>query len=214
MIRYVLCVLLSVSSAFGGLDWQNEKVELKVHPTQTGTEAVYRFRNAGGNRISISSVLSNCGCINAKPTKPYYDAGAEGELVLMVDLRNRAGELRKLVKVKTSDGKVSTLTVVVDIPRAYAIDTPLIRWNKGDQAKEKTVRLTNPNTTPIRLLSITSSHDAMPAELIAIREGFEYDVRIHRKASGPNLRSVIRIVTEPPPGERKSKMIRLYAIAP
>lgn len=215
MMRLLLCFLLMSSSAvFGGIQWRQKEIRLQVHPTQIMTEAVFRFSNTGDKPASLSDVVITCGCMNAKPTKSSYAPGEEGELVIMIDLRNREGELRKMVQVRTSDGEESVLAVVVDIPRAYVVSTPLVRWGKGDAATEKTVHLTNPNTMPIALQSITSSNEAMPAELKTIREGFEYKVVIHRKTTDPNVRSVIRISAEPPPGEKESKTIKLYAVAP
>ena len=119
-----------------------------------------------------------------------------------------------VVKVGTSEGEETILTVVVDVPRAYVISKPLLRWSKGEGAAEKKAHLTNPNAMPIRLHSITSSHDALPAELRTIREGYEYEVVIRRCTEETNLRSVIRIATDPPPGETESKTLNLYAVAP
>ena len=196
------------------MEWRQQEARLQVHPTQVAAEADFVFANTGDGPVSFTDVAISCGCMNAKPLKPAYAPGEEGRLTIMIDLRNRDGELRKSVRIRTSEGNESTLSVLVDIPRAYAIDKPLLRWSKGEGATEKKARLTNPNAMPIRLHSITSSHSALPAELRTIREGFEYEVVIRRASDEADLRSVIRIATEPPPGETQSKTLRLYAVAP
>jgi hypothetical protein len=73
--------------------------------------------------------------------------------------------------------------------------------------------LRNPNAIPIKLLSVSSSNELLPAELKTIREGFEYEVVVLRKPGAVNARAVIRIRTEPPPGLTESKSIKLYVSA-
>jgi hypothetical protein len=214
MIRILLPVLLMSTAAFGGIAWQQDTIRLKAHPAQVATEAVFHFSNTGDEAVSIDDVIVTCGCMNAKPTQPSYAPGEAGSLRIMMDLRNREGKLHKTLRVKTSNGRERVLTVKVDIPSAYLIDTRIISWAKGDASKEKTIRLTNPNTMPIALRSITSSHDGLSAELKAVREGFEYTVVVRRTTEERLLRSVIRIALEPPPGETNAKTINLYAVVP
>ena len=213
-MRLLLGTLLLAGAAFGGIDWRQTAVELRVHPAQIQTEAFFHFTNTAEQPIRFTDITVNCGCMASRPVQPSYAPGEEGSLVIRVDLRNREGKLDKIVQVKMSDGEEIRLNVLVDIPKAYHISSPLVRWNREDAEQPKTIHLRNPNTIPVRLLSITSSHEALPAELITIREGFEYDVVVTPDPSAKNARAVIRMVTEPPPGEQESKTIKLYAVLP
>ena len=105
------------------------------------------------------------------------------------------------------------MTVLADIPRAFTLKSPLLNWDKGDASPEKRVTLHNPNAVPVKLLSITSSNELLPAEIKTIREGFEYEVVVLRKPGAVNARAVLRIRTEPPPGLAESKLIKLYVSA-
>jgi hypothetical protein len=87
----------------------------------------------------------------------------------------------------------------------------MVFWRTGEDEETKTVKLSNAGTQPIRLLSIASSNEKLPAELRTIHDGFEYEVVVHRRAAARGSRSVIRIATEPPPGQTESKTIKLYA---
>lgn len=214
MRSFILTVLLYSGTVFGGIEWKQETVELQVHPTQVTAEAVFHFSNTGTQPLRFSNIVPTCGCMTGRPEKSSYAPGEEGTFPVRIDLRNREGKFRKTVWVQTSDESGITLTVAIDIPTAYLIDTRMVRWEKGDDATQKTARLHNPNTVPIRLLSISSSHPSLPVELITIREGFEYEVVVSRKPDADNARSVIRISTAPPPGEEQSKTVKIYAFAP
>lgn len=211
MIRIIACMVLLSGPVFAGIEWKQNEVRLQVHPTQVAAAAVFTFANTGDGPVSISDVVITCGCLSAQPLKPSYAPGEEGSLTIMVDLRNREGELRKTVVAKTDAGTEQALTIVVDIPKAYEIDKPLMFWEEGNGMEDKTAHLVNPNAMAIKLHSITSSNELLPAELKTIREGFEYEVVVHRATDKADVRSVIRIATEPPPGEEEAKIIKLYA---
>lgn len=210
---WFLCALMVSVSAAAGLEWKQKEVTLQVHPTQISAEAAFRFSNTGNAPVSIADISINCGCLSTKPTRPSYAPGEEGTLTVMVNLQGRTGPFRKVVKVKGSDGEEHVLAVVAEIPRAYSIAPIMMKWVKGNAAETKTARLTNPNREPIRIHSVTSSHKSLPAELKTIREGFEYEVIVTRLPEAINARSVVRIQTEPPPGQKKSKTLKFYVHA-
>ncbi len=213
MRKFLLCAWMISVMAVAEIKWEQVEVVIPVHPTQIAAEAVFHFTNTGDDPVSISDVVINCGCLSAKPTKPSYAPGEEGTLTIGLNLQGRGGQLRKTVMVRTGDGGEQVLTLVADIPKAYEISSPLVQWNREDSSGGKTIHLHNPNAMPIRLLSITSSHAALPAELKTIRDGFEYEVVVTRRPEVKNARSVIRIATEPPPGLTESKTLKLYAYA-
>ncbi len=214
MIKCLLCVWLAAVTAGAQIEWMQDNVSLQVHPVQLKAEAVFRFTNVGSAPISISDVSVTCGCMAARPVKPSYAPGEEGVLTIMLDLKERVGPFNKRINVKTSDGKATVLTVTSNIPAAYKTQTKLIRWAEGERSQTKAVLLENPNSVPVRLLSVSSSHEALPAELKTVRDGFAYEVIITRRPGTENARSVIRIATAPPPGFTESKTIKLYAHAP
>jgi hypothetical protein len=211
MIRLFACVMLLGGPAFAGLEWKQNEVRLTAHPAQVTAEARFAFVNAGDEPVAIPDIVLNCGCLAAKPLKPSYAPGEEGSLIIMIDLRSRDGVLHKQVLARTDDGREQALSIVVDIPIAYEMGSRFVYWGEGAGLEDKTARLTNPNVMPVKLLSITSSHASLPAELKTIREGFEYEVVVHRASDQSGIRSVIRIDAEPPPGAAEGKIIKLYA---
>lgn len=213
MKTLVMVCLSAASVAQASLDWEREECHPAVHPTQASANSVFRFVNTGEKPVAITDVRITCGCLSPKLEKSVFAPGEAGKLLVGFDLRNRTGKQRKAVIVKTDDGIETRLYVECDIPWAYVPEPKKVLWKKGDNAPAKTVRLRNPGTLPIKLLSATSSCEGLPVELKSIREGFEYVVVITRETSAANARSVVRITTEPPPGLTKSKTIKLYVHA-
>lgn len=195
------------------LEWKQKEIVLQVHPTQTAAEAVFEFENGGDEPVAVRDVRISCGCLSTKLLKGHYAPGEQGQLVVQFNLNNRSGKQRKHVVVETDDGRHVDLTIAADIPIAYDIETKLLQWKKGDNATEKTVHLRNAGTTPVKLFTASSSHPGMPARLVMIREGFEYELVVARNTDKPNIRAVIRIATEPPPGMEESKTLKLYAVS-
>jgi hypothetical protein len=202
--------LLVAGSAMASLEWGSTEKTLVVHPTQVSATAKFSFTNTEGTSVSISEIRVSCGCLSQKIAKRTFAPGESGVLEIVFDLRNRTGKQRKATYVKTSTGRETTLYINCDIPPIYTIEPQIVRWGKDEPSSEKTIRLTNPGTTPITLTSITSSNPEIPARLISIREGFKYDVVVE-KTGNASTRSVIRIVTAPPPGQTESKTLKLYA---
>jgi hypothetical protein len=209
----LLIVLFTVVAAQAELEWKQKDVFLQTHATQLSANAVFHFSNVGKTPVSISDIKVTCGCLSPRLTQRTYAPGESGELQIQLDLRNRAGKQRKATVVTTDEGKEVKLYVEADIPAGFIIEPRMVVWHKGDAEKNKTARLLNISKQPIKLLDLTSSHRDMPAELKTIREGFEYRVVITRTSEVSNLRSVIRIATEPPPGETESKTLKVYAHA-
>jgi len=209
----VLYALLISTTAGAQIVWQRTEDKLSVHPTQISADAIFEFTNTGPDSVSISNIEITCGCLSAGPLKPSYAPGEKGQLVVTLNLRNRLGLQRKQISVETNDGQRTVLGIIAEIPQAYNVEPKLLNWKPADDAKQKTVHLSNPNDMPIRLLSISSSHEGLPAELKTIREGFEYEVVVFRQPGTVNARSVVRIGTEPPPGQKESKSIMIYVFA-
>ena len=210
---FILTGLLVASTAQAGLEWEKKEITLKVHPAQVSANAVYRFSNTGKDPVNLSAVKPLCGCLAPKIAKRTYAPGESGELTVTFDLRNRTGPQRKTTKVATGDGTETKLYIECNIPKTYDIAPVMMKWLKGNSATTKTAKLVNPNPEPIKLLSVASSHKDLPAVLKTIREGFEYEVIVTRQPGAKNARSVIRINTEPPPGQEESKTLKLYVHA-
>ena len=201
-------------SATAGLEWKNDTITLQVHPAQVSAEAVFSYTNSGPDSVTIDAVNVLCGCLSTKPYRKTCAPGETGQITIVYNLRNRTGKQEKHVRVQTHGGEQTDLCVDVNIPLLYNSEPRLLTWKAGEKdIAEKTVRLRNPNKMPIKLLSVVSSSKDFPVQLKTIKEGFEYEVTVGRCPADQKGRAVIRLETDPPPGLKKSKTVKLYVLA-
>lgn len=212
-MKFLMAILSLSMSATAALKWEQQTLNVKVHPTQLTVPAAFQFSNVGETPVAISSVQVSCGCLEPKVGKKRIAPGERGELTIIFNLNNRTGPQEKSVLVKTDDGKKIRLTIKVDIPTSYTVAPVMMTWAVDNPKPVKTVRLTNKNPFPIQLISAISSTEKVSVELKVIRSDFEYEVIVSRPVAGNNVRSVVRIKTEPPPGETKSKDLKFYVFA-
>jgi hypothetical protein len=210
MNKLFLSLLMMAVTAGARIEWEQTEAVLRIHPTQASADAVFDFTNTGDTSVSFTDIKITCGCLVAKPLNPSYAPGEKGQLLITLNLKNRYGKQHKKIVAYTADGQKTELTISAEIPRAFTMKTPLVSWKKGDESTEKSITLRNPNALPIKLLSISSSNELLPAEFKTIREGFEYEVVVFRKPGAVNARAVIQLRAEPPPGLAESKAIKLY----
>ncbi|MBN2162971.1 MAG: DUF1573 domain-containing protein [Pontiellaceae bacterium] len=212
MMRWIIVFCFVALSAFADIEWKTREVELKVLPTQVLAEAQFVFTNAGPDTVSIDDVQISCGCLSVKSFRKSYAPGETGRLSVVYNLRNRTGRQSKMVRVVTSDGRASNLSVTADIPVLYDATPRLLMWKKSDESTEKVIKLSNPNKDPIKLLSATSSQEKVSVHLKEIRAGYEYEVIVTREPGSEKARSVIRVETEKPTGVKETKSIKLYVV--
>ena len=56
----IFCVLLA-QPAFGGLTWETTYREIRVPANEKEVLVDYGFKNAGGEKVDISSLQTSCG---------------------------------------------------------------------------------------------------------------------------------------------------------
>ncbi|MDF7801714.1 DUF1573 domain-containing protein [Pontiellaceae bacterium B1224] len=212
-MKLLITILLLSMSATAALKWEQQTQHLKVHPTQLTAVAEFHGSNVGETPVTISKIEMRCGCLVPKIAKKTIDPGEQCVLPIVFDLRGRHGPQEKKVLVKTDDGNEVRLSIKTDIPTSYNVVPKLMKWTADNPVPEKTAILTNPNAFPIQLTSVVSSNESITAELKVVRAGFEYEIRVPRPVAGKNVRSVIRVKTEPFPGESESKDLKLYVMA-
>lgn len=212
-MKWITILFLAAMSASAELKWEATEVWLQVHAVQVHADATFSFVNEGKAPVTVTSVAVSCGCLVPTLDKKTFASGEAGEITIRFNLRGRTGPQNKATIVRTDDGKTTSLKVSVDIPKAYSIAPIMMTWGPDQSAETKTAALINAAKEPINLIAATSSNPEVEIELKTIRAGFEYEVVVKRPAPGKNLRSVIRIMPELPPGFDEAKTLKLYVHA-
>lgn len=203
--------LLAVSAG-AELEWKETSFSPEVSPTQVAVAVKYEFTNAGEEPITIADIQYGCGCLTAKLAQKTYAPGEKGVLEMTFNLSTYSGKQDRYINVVTSDKKITELEIHVKIPPSYTDPTTPLIWEEDETIGTKSILLTNSNTNSIKILSVKSSNKAFAAELKTVREGFEYKVNVTPTPSEKIQRTVLRVATEPPKGEKESRTILLYAI--
>jgi hypothetical protein len=94
----------------------------------------------------------------------------------------------------------------------YTLSSTRLEWALAGNRDPQSCRLVNCLSEPARLVSVSSSSESFTAELITVREGFEYEVRVQPVASASAGLAVITVQTECPPGLSESRIYRFNAV--
>jgi hypothetical protein len=208
----ILAILLITTLNVGAqLKWDRTEAELSVHPAQVAGTAIFHCVNTGDQAVELKSVKAGCSCLAPRFDKQTLAPGESGRVELTMDLRKRSGEQRKKATVITGNGSKTDLFVTTTIPELYQPESRRIVWEADCEDESKTVRLINPLETPVNLIVATSTINKLAAELITVREGYEYDLVLKRISPEREFTSIIIIYTEPPPGHAESKRVIFYA---
>lgn len=218
----VVCFLLC-PMAQAELTWEKKVIRLDVHPLQVEGRAAFRFNNAGTNTVDLLTVRTTCGCMSASASTNQVAPNESGTIDVLFNYRDKIGPQRKAVAIRTSDSKPIFLYVEANIKPAYRLSVKRLDWSLAsvascDESDQRVVcepqicRLVNRTKTPFKLISASSSSDRFAVELLAIREGFEYEVRVMPDPSiNVPTRAVITIQTDCPSELEESRIYRFNA---
>ncbi|MEI6891631.1 MAG: DUF1573 domain-containing protein [Pontiella sp.] len=211
-MKRVLALWICSSMAFGGVKWKTTTVVLEVHPLQGIAPVVFHYANVGSESVVITEVKVNCGCLVPEKEFEPLPPGGRGDLKIDFDLFNRMGPQRKIITVKTSDGATERLSIVANLPETYDIAPRLMKILSTGPSSNTAV-LKNKSPMPLPLQSVESSNEQIHAELVCIKEGFEYAVVVTPLDIHENHRAIIRIFPKMPAGLTEVKTFKFYVFA-
>lgn len=207
----VFFLSLFVMSALAAIEWEQTEQRVAVHPVQVRAVYHFSFRNTGNEPVDILQIRPLCGCLGARPDKRSYAPGERGELEVTFDLTDRLGSQSKSVAVVTSASKhEQLLSVETDIPRGYVVEPKRLIWEAGEELAAKTVLLKNASTEAVLVGDILVTDSRMKAELLEVRRGFEYQIKLTPEKGLSRFRCAVRIKTVPPEGLEDSKSYKMY----
>ena len=211
----VLLCLFVVTPAFtvnAELEWEQKTIQLDLHPLQiTGTVA-FSFKNNGTNAVEILAARTTCGCLKASASTNLVAVGESGTIDVVYNFSDKLGPQRKSVAVRIRDASPKMLYVQTTIPEVYTLSSKRLEWASGSALSAQTCRLVNHLKEPVILVSAVSSSDLFNVELIPVRDGFEYKVRVTPDASASKQLATITVQTECPPELSKSRSYTITAV--
>ncbi len=217
----ILSLLIFCCSFFAAqaeLRWESTTVQLDLHPLEVTGKVEFPFKNAGTTTVDILAVRTTCGCLEAKASTNQVAAGESGTVDVTYNFRKKTGPQRKGVAIRVSGSRPVILYVQANVTEVYKLSAKRLGWSRSSLAAgdhnyaSKTCRLVNQRKEPVRLISADSSLDTFDVELISIREGFEYEVRVAPKADAAPGKSVITVQTKCPPELKESRAYTFSAV--
>jgi len=186
-VRFGLVAVLGASSSVAALHWDSTEAKLRMNDSQSLGQARFTFTNTGPAAVDILEVLPHCGCIAVLPAKRHFEPGEKGGI--SVEFHNnglRAGPLRFLIEVTTSDGAPpARLFFAIDIDTLVAFERRALYWRRGEARDPRTVRITFAPGHGGKLVSTSSNEPGFAARLLPVDgDDHAFDLVITPPASG------------------------------
>lgn len=151
-------------------------------------EHVFEFSNTGQGALEIIRVEVTCGCTTTGEWDRQVAAGQSGRIPIHFSTSAFTGQISRSILVHSNDPLQPVQTLLVDadvwVPIEVSPTSVMIQYLSGSRAKElRTVKIRNRQKEPLSLSAPASSHQAFAATIVAVQEGFEFDLRI--ETAGP-----------------------------
>ncbi len=119
--------------AYAGLQWEATTVQADGSSGQDRVTAKFRFKNTGGQEVTIASIRPSCGCTTAALPKTRFAVGEAGELTVLFTVGGRTGMQRKTIEVREVGEKATmVLTLEVSLPEPLKVVPLALEWKKGE----------------------------------------------------------------------------------
>lgn len=200
----VWLTLLVFSEAYAGLTFNSDRADITVAADAKEVTIPFAFENKTKHPITISRMDSACSCLYAKlkDKKMTYQPGEKGELELRFELGSFSGKVDKSLLLWTTEDKPDTpstvLTAYITIPQLLLIEPVTTFWQIGEENSTKTVKLTVKDKTAINIEQISTTSPNFDYDLIVIRQGWQYEMKITPKDTSKAGFGIFRIKTDSP----------------
>jgi len=209
-ISFLCCLLWLGPVAFGQLVFQDKVVEKTAGLDQKQVLADFRFQNLGPYTITISNLLSSCGCTTATLQDKTILSGSSGVVHVTFNVGNRRGPQHKTIGVATDDPTHSdtTLRLDVSIPEAIHIEPLFVHWQIGDAPNPQVITVKAGSAGPVHVLGVKSNNPALSTVLKTLKDGSEYSIEVQPADTKEHRNAVLQIQTDlKPPRD----LIKVYA---
>ncbi len=166
-----------------------------VHLAHGQNAATVVFCTTDGSTVEKARALCNCMTLRPEGTR----------LVAQVDTSTFDATVDKQIKVTTSDGQRTTLTMRFEVPQPIIITPTVLLWERGAAATPQEIRLSIPPGSPIRaLLSADLSGDDFDYTTRTLTPGREYAISVApRSTAGRRFNRLVIKMDGPDPRYRQ-----------
>ena len=199
-LAFLAALLLLTGRSFAGLQWDKPVQQFQRAPADGEIEVRFAFKNTGAAPVTIRTLRPSCGCTTAHLEKKTYAPGEAGEVVAHFVFGDRRGPHRKTIEVRMDDAPTEPvlLDLRVNIHDPLTIAPALVFWKRGEPAEPKTAQFTADAGQPVRIKSVVSSNPRLPAKLVAIKAGEQYEVSVTPADTAQKESAEVSVLTDFP----------------
>lgn len=186
----------------GSLTFENKTLETTATLGAKEIQINFLFENKTNKAIEIERIEAPCSCLNTRlrEEKKIYKAGEKGELSATLTIANLSGIVEKEVRVWQKgdplDKPSHLLTIKMTIPELITIEPKSLIWKIGEDATAKSCKIIIHQEEPIKITEVTASNPAFQVELVALKEGQEYQLIVTPKETSVHTLGILNIKTD------------------
>jgi hypothetical protein len=183
-MRWLLPLLLTAALARGGLVFPETLKQVEAPADARSITTDFEFTNSGDKPVKIRHYDAACSCmsVQAKDSKLQYGPGEKGVIRTVFDLGNFAGTVDKVAAIwlegDRDDAPSIRLTVRVKIPELVKLETKTLRWALGGAATPQSLKILIQHDKPIKITKVSGTNENFRHELVTVRDGLEYEIKV------------------------------------
>lgn len=202
-MRYAISAWFALTGFLhAGLTFSNPSQEVTAGADARQVTVDFPFKNESDKPVSIKKYDAGCSCITVQITdsKLNYAPGEGGVVRAVFDLGNFSGTVDKMVGLwvdnDTADSPSAKLNVRVHIPVLVEMEPKTLKWDIGAAAGPQTITIKMNDAKPIKVLSVSVTHENYTQELKTIEEGKHYELVVTPKSTEQPSLAIVRVETD------------------
>lgn len=241
MFRWIILLTsLMHASVSAELVFEKELIRLAPDPSAEKVTAKFHFTYKGEKAILVQEVDANCGCIHAEADKKRYAKGDKGEIEFVFELGDREGLQKSRVWMsyleerkpgdpplfppgelgpmgedpnETIAPTIKSLQVELDIPVVVQVEPKMTEWKVGSKPETKEIKVTMNHSAPIHLKSAASTREGVKAEIVEVKKGKSYIVKLTPSSTETKQLGMLTLKTDCDI-ERHQKKLAFFSFVP
>lgn len=201
LIASCLLGFASMSSA-GGLSFEKNRIDVTVAADAKKVIVPFKFENKTNKPVTIARYDTACACLKSKVKggKMTYAPGEKGEMELYFDLGKFSGTVNKSLMLWTTDDAAekpsAILTSYITIPVLFEISPVTTTWESDGRNTQKTIKLRVKDKKPMHIKKCKGTNPNFDYELITVRDGWEYELKVTPKNMSKPAFGIFKIQTD------------------
>jgi hypothetical protein len=130
LITHILCF-----TAYADITWKTKEITKPADPADPPIIFEFEGINNTNAPIKITKLEKSCGCTEITATKTELKPNESTKIITTVNPFGIGGTQRKSASIHTNDGKITELTMVLNMPLLVTFNPEKLEWVNSLDAK-------------------------------------------------------------------------------